>query len=109
MSETPTLDTLTCTLVAALRRDAEALEADGAPDLARLADRLDELLAYARQRPEIDARRALVDVLDAVETFHARVRASHARTADAIQDAAQRRLARRAYGEAERHTVGRPS
>ena len=90
-------------LAAVLRRDAAALEGDGAPDLDALAGQLDALLARIGPRPDAAGRRALVHVLDEVQRFHARVKAEHAVTGDAVAGAAQRRLARQAYGEAERY------
>ncbi len=91
-------------LAAALRHDAAALEGDGAPDLAALAAQLEALLARIGPRPDAAGRRALVHVLDEVQRFHARVTTAHARTGAAVAGAAQRRLARQAYGEAERYT-----
>ena len=90
-------------LAAALRRDAAALEGGASPDLTALADQLDELLARVGPRPGAAGKRALVHVLDEVQRFQARVRAEHAATGDAVTGAAQRRLARQAYGEAERY------
>lgn len=89
-------------LVAALRRDARALERADAPDLAALATQLDSLLATIGPRPDAAGRRALLQVLDEVQRFDGRLRAAHAATGEAIAGAAQRRLARQAYGEAER-------
>lgn len=93
-------------LVAALRHDARALEGAGAPDLDALAAQLEALLARIGPRPDAAGRRALVHVLDEVERFHARIKAAHASTGEAITGAAQRRLARQAYGEAERYGRG---
>lgn len=93
-------------LAAALRRDADALEADGAPDLRVLAEQLDQLLARIGPEPDAAGRKALVAVLDEVQRFHGRVKAAHAATGEAITGAAQRRLARQAYGEAERYARG---
>jgi hypothetical protein len=93
-------------LAAALRRDAAALEGDEAPDLQALAHQLDQLLDRIGHAPDQTGRRALVHVLDEVQRFHARVRAAHAATGEAVAGAAQRRLARQAYGEAERYARG---
>jgi hypothetical protein len=93
-------------LATALRRDAAALEGDGAPDLERLADQLEALLARIGPTPDAAGRKALVHVLDEVQRFHARVKAAHAETGEAVTGAATRRLARRAYGEAERYARG---
>jgi hypothetical protein len=94
---------LASALVGALRRDAAALESAEAPDLDMLARRLDELLARLGPRPDAAGRRALMHVLDEVQRFHGRVQAAHEATRGAIAGAAQRRLARQAYGEAERY------
>lgn len=106
MTDDKTLETLTRALITTLRRDAAALEADGAPDLAKLADQLDRLVACLVAAPGEATRRHLLAVLEAVETFHARVRAEHAATGSALRGAAQRRLASRAYGQAERYVGG---
>ena len=90
-------------LARTLHRDAAALETDGAPDLAALAAQLDALLARVGRHPDAAGRRALIHVLDEVQRFHRRVGAAHAATGDAITGAAQRRLARQAYGEAKRY------
>jgi hypothetical protein len=93
-------------LAAALRHDAAALEGDGAPDLDALAAQLEALLTRIGARPDAAGKRALVHVLDEVQRFHARLKAAHATTGEAITGAAQRRLARQAYGEAERYARG---
>jgi hypothetical protein len=93
-------------LAAALRHDAAALEGDGAPDLDALAAQLEALLARIGPRPDAAGRRALVHVLDEVQRFHARVKTAHAETGERVAGAAQRRLARQAYGEAERYARG---
>jgi len=100
------LNDLAQALARTLRRDAAALEAEGSPDLAALAARLDALLARIGPHPDAAGRRALMHVLEEVQRFHRRVTAAHAATGDAITGAAQRRLARQAYGEAERYTRG---
>jgi hypothetical protein len=89
-------------LATALRRDAAALEAEAAPDLGALAAQLETLLARIGPQPDEAGKRALVHVLDEVQRFHARVKAAHDATGEAVAGAAQRRLARQAYGEAER-------
>lgn len=104
MTDDTTLKALTRALIAALKRDATLLESEGAPDLARLADQVEQLLGLIATRS--DARRHLVDVLDAVEGFHRRVKAAHEETASALEGAAQRRLASRAYVQAERYAGG---
>jgi hypothetical protein len=102
-----TLNELTTRLGAALRRDAAALEGDGAPDLARLADALDALLAVVARHPEnAAARAAVIEALSEVEAFHARVRTAHASVREALLGAAERRVAGRAYGEARRFGLG---
>ena len=93
-------------LAAALRHDAAALEGNGAPDLAALAAQLEALLARIGPRPDAAGKRALVHVLDEVQRFHARVQAAHTTAGEAITGAAQRRLARQAYGDAERYARG---
>lgn len=93
-------------LVVALRRDARALERADAPDLTALAAQLEALLARIGPRPDAAGRRALVQVLDEVQRFQDRLRTAHAATGEAIAGAAQRRLARQAYGEAERCVRG---
>lgn len=104
MTDDTTLETLTRALITALKRDATLLESDGAPDLARLADHLEQLLELIAGRS--DARRHLVDVLDAVDTFHRRVKTARDEAATALEGAAQRRLASRAYVQAERYGGG---
>ena len=100
------LTDLADSLAATLRRDAAALEGEGSPELAHLADQLEHLLARIGPAPDAAGRKALVHVLDEVQRFHARVKAAHAGTKDAISGASTRRLARRAYGEAERYARG---
>jgi len=102
----PDLTDLAQALARTLHRDATALEAEGAPDLAALAAQLDALLARVGPQPDAEGRRALMHVLDEVQRFHRRVTAAHTATGDAITGAAQRRLARQAYGEAERYARG---
>lgn len=106
MSEEDRLQTLTRGLVATLRRDAAALADDGAPDLTRLADQLEELLAQVARRPGPAGRKALLQALDEVERFRTGLSQAAAATRDALAGADQRRMAWRAYGESERLTPG---
>ncbi len=106
MADDGRLQILARGLIEALKRDARQLEADGAPDLARLAAQLDALLAHVAAAPDAAGRRMLLAALDEVELFHRRVRASLDDTRTALEGAAQRRMARRAYGEAERFGAG---
>lgn len=97
------LDRLTAQLVAALRRDATALEQDRSADLDALEGLLGRLLDAVRAAPADRRRqRALLQALSEIEDFHRRIRTAHGATRTALLGAADRRSAALAYGEASR-------
>jgi hypothetical protein len=100
------LDRLVTRLSEALRRDADMLEGDRAPELGALASLLDALMAAVRAAPEDPRRRrVLLQALSEVETFRNRIDGAHARTRKALMGEAERRSARLAYGEAQRYAA----